>query len=492
MPSLKIAVPPRNRCVVLVPVGSQIEAACEAGLAELERRGYAVWRVRGYAAIDQGRNQMASDALAQGFEETMWIDADVAFEPDDVDRLRCLELPVVCGIYPKKGKRELATHVLPGTQKILFGKGGGLLPILYAATGFLHVRREVYETIEQKLQLPKCNLGFGKAMVPWFQPMVVQQPTFETSIALPKNPVLQVTPVFEVTAPAEIPTPAPWYLAEDYAFSERVRQCGIAIWADTRIRLSHVGSHAFTWEDAGSERPRFASYTYNLSEAKPSPEKPVEVVPSAAGAAEKAIVSGIGSFPANKTWSQIPGWFDYQTLYDAAVERVPSAGALVEVGSWLGRSTAYLAAKIKQSGKSLRFYTVDHTLGSNEPEHAAAVNAAGGNFAGALVNNLVQCGVFDAVVPILTSSLEASRLFAAGSLDFVFLDAAHDYASVRDDIAAWWPKIAPGGMLAGHDYQPDWPEVIRAVDEHFGSRFGVPGRHLAAIECANSWSVIKK
>ncbi len=42
-----------NRCVILVPVQSHIETQCEDGLRELERRGYSVWRIRGFAAIDQ-------------------------------------------------------------------------------------------------------------------------------------------------------------------------------------------------------------------------------------------------------------------------------------------------------------------------------------------------------------------------------------------------------------------------------------------------------
>src|SRR5579884_851761 len=62
---------PTSHCVVLVPVGGPIDPDCEDGLRELERRGYAVWRVRGYSAIDAARNQMASDALAQGFDELM-------------------------------------------------------------------------------------------------------------------------------------------------------------------------------------------------------------------------------------------------------------------------------------------------------------------------------------------------------------------------------------------------------------------------------------
>ena len=62
-------VAPPRACVILVPFATHIAPACEQGLIELQRRGYEVRRVGGYAAIDQGRNQMATDALTAGFEE---------------------------------------------------------------------------------------------------------------------------------------------------------------------------------------------------------------------------------------------------------------------------------------------------------------------------------------------------------------------------------------------------------------------------------------
>jgi hypothetical protein len=273
MATLQLTVPPRDTCVVLVPVGHHIEPACEAALIELEKRGYAVWRIRGYAAIDQARNQMATDALAQGYTETMWIDSDIAFDPSDVDRLRCLELPLVCGIYPMKGKRELAAHVLPGTRELNFGNRGGLVELKYAATGFLHVRREVYEMIERELYLPRCNMQFGgNGMVPYFQPLVVGGVGNENGEArispakrpLPQNSAMQITRVFPSPNVATDLPEAPWYLAEDYAFCERARRCGFAIWADTRIRLRHIGSYEYTWEEAGTETKRFATFTYHL------------------------------------------------------------------------------------------------------------------------------------------------------------------------------------------------------------------------------------
>lgn len=67
-------------------------------------------------------------------------------------------------------------------------------------------------------------------------------------------------------------------------------------------------------------------------------------------------------------------------------------------------------------------------------------------------------------------SPRATMWFADASLDFAFIDADHVYDAVSADIAAWWPKIRPGGLLTGHDYNVyldatgEWG-VRRAVDE---------------------------
>lgn len=223
-------------CVVLVPVGHHVEPACDDALRELERQGYTVRRVRGYSAIDQGRNQLATDALRDGFNEIMWIDSDVAFDPAAVARLRSHGLPITCGLYPKKGRRAFASNFPDGTKQVLFGKIGGLVEVPYAAAGFLHTRREVYESIQERFQLPACNERFGPSMVPFFQPLVIPDGSGH------------------------------WYLAEDFSFCHRVRECGYRILADTTIRLMHIGAYPYSWEDAGGERPRFGSYTFHVVE----------------------------------------------------------------------------------------------------------------------------------------------------------------------------------------------------------------------------------
>ena len=69
-------------------------------------------------------------------------------------------------------------------------------------------------------------------------------------------------------------------------------------------------------------------------------------------------------------WRSIQGWFAFRTAYEDAVARAPEAKAqFVEVGSWKGRSTVFMANAIAGSGKDILFYAVDTWEGSDEPEH---------------------------------------------------------------------------------------------------------------------------
>lgn len=65
-------------------------------------------------------------------------------------------------------------------------------------------------------------------------------------------------------------------------------------------------------------------------------------------------------------------------------------------------------------------------------------------------------------------SVEAADRFPDRSLDLVYIDAAHDYDSVKRDLLAWIPKVKEGGWIAGHDYRHDESiQVYEAVNEIF-------------------------
>ncbi len=75
-------------------------------------------------------------------------------------------------------------------------------------------------------------------------------------------------------------------------------------------------------------------------------------------------------------------------------------------------------------------------------------------------------------------STDAARGFDDGSLDFVFIDADHSYEAVMSDIAAWLPKVRPGGWITGHDYNSVlFPGVVSAVKENF-AKFSTDQDHV--------------
>jgi hypothetical protein len=74
-----------------------------------------------------------------------------------------------------------------------------------------------------------------------------------------------------------------------------------------------------------------------------------------------------------------------------------------------------------------------------------------------------------------TTSIEAAARIDPGTLDFVYVDARHDYSAVKEDLEHWFAKLRPGGIFAGHDYiDGETPQgtfgVKSAVDEFFEAR----------------------
>jgi predicted O-methyltransferase YrrM len=144
------------------------------------------------------------------------------------------------------------------------------------------------------------------------------------------------------------------------------------------------------------------------------------------------------------------GGFNYDGFYDWVAKT--RHGLFVEVGSFRGGSTAYLAEK----SQSLIF-AVDTFL-----PYEINGEIISDTFTDFLKNT---DHVRDRVNILRMPSIQAARLFNNEVFDFIFIDAAHDYESVKNDIKVWLPKLKPGGLLAGHDYCDKFPGVMRAVKE---------------------------
>ena len=210
-----------SKCVVLCPVAKSLEPETEAALQTLVAAGYPVKLLKSGSQVDLVRSALASQHLPDGYDETLWIDSDVVFTLADVERLRSHDLPFVAGLYVKKDRDEFACQFRPGP--INFGKDGGLHEVHGCGMGFTLIRAEVFRKVKEVCGLPDCGGGYDPSfkITPWFIPMVT------------KN---------EATGEYT-------YLSEDYSFTERVKQAGYTIMADTTLKIGHVHRHVRTWDD---------------------------------------------------------------------------------------------------------------------------------------------------------------------------------------------------------------------------------------------------
>jgi hypothetical protein len=69
----------------------------------------------------------------------------------------------------------------------------------------------------------------------------------------------------------------------------------------------------------------------------------------------------------------------------------------------------------------------------------------------------------DRIRVLRMDSVAAAAEFSDKSLPFVYLDGDHSYDGLRRDFAAWWPKVKPGGVIAGHDYYDKPPFAVRSA-----------------------------
>ena len=71
----------------------------------------------------------------------------------------------------------------------------------------------------------------------------------------------------------------------------------------------------------------------------------------------------------------------------------------------------------------------------------------------------------DKTVFLKGDSVEMAKEVPDGSLSLVYIDADHSYEGVKRDIAAWYPKLSVGGIMAFHDYESPAYGVKQAVNE---------------------------
>lgn len=178
--------------------------------------GLAIDTLPNESLITRARNNLAARMLTDPkATHIMFIDADIGFDEDAIFKLIGHDLDMVAGVYPKK--------TLPISYVVNGVKGGEvrgtLQEVRHAGTGFLLIKRGVFERLIEKFPDRKYrdNIGYGKIYEPFMYGF------FETII-----------------------DEQGYYQSEDYYFCDLVRrELGIKVWVDRSIHLSHTGYFVF-------------------------------------------------------------------------------------------------------------------------------------------------------------------------------------------------------------------------------------------------------
>lgn len=157
---------------------------------------------------------------------------------------------------------------------------------------------------------------------------------------------------------------------------------------------------------------------------------------------------------------------------------------ILEVGVWKGLSTSRMASISKALGIPVKIIAIDTWLGAPEfwtwgleksdKERDLKMKYGYPQVYYTFLKNMRELGHGDVVCPLPLPSAQAAEVlrYYGVKADIVYVDAAHEYEAVAQDIGGYWELLREGGVMFGDDYSQYWPGVVRAVDEA-SARLGV-------------------
>jgi predicted O-methyltransferase YrrM len=143
----------------------------------------------------------------------------------------------------------------------------------------------------------------------------------------------------------------------------------------------------------------------------------------------------------------VDGWLsrtEGRLLFRLA-KRCRARGAIVEIGSWKGKSTIWLGHGTRE-GRGQKIHAIDPHCGVIYKDETAEAKPTFADFQ----RNIAIAGVADMVIPHVDFSESVARTFSE-PVEFIFIDGLHDYQSVKNDFETWFPKVMNGGVMAFHD-----------------------------------------
>jgi predicted O-methyltransferase YrrM len=159
------------------------------------------------------------------------------------------------------------------------------------------------------------------------------------------------------------------------------------------------------------------------------------------------------SIPDIQRLDAIEGHLNYRegmTLFAFAYNATGS-GRIVEIGSFKGKSTCWMATGLKLAKIENKVVAIDPHINVRDCEVVPAYNEK--SSAEAFCHNLTRLGLRDYVQPVCSTS-KAAEAHWSEPISLLFIDGSHRYEDVLDDLTLWVPWVERGGVVCMHDTAP--------------------------------------
>jgi hypothetical protein len=165
------------------------------------------------------------------------------------------------------------------------------------------------------------------------------------------------------------------------------------------------------------------------------------------------------------------GWASTGLAFQQVIERIKPK-LIVEVGVWFGGSVRHMTQLAKIHNPDVEVVGIDTFLGSVEhwtgQSYLMTLKNGRPNIYEQFMSNNVHQGLWENITPFPVDSINGYEFFKHHKIqpDLIYIDAGHDYASVKADLERWTELLPSGGTLLGDDFHHE--PIIQAVNDFFG------------------------